>query len=303
MNRISKPIEIGILCCLFVLVILFYDLLQKESKILKALNVKQNSCFDGKNSLEDVANSNCSLDSIFDDDDSLIAFIKENKLKIPPSKSSKLKLDGRAQNGQIGQVGHVVQYFKNKNRELNGFFIEAGAFDGEMISNTLFLETKLGWTGLLIEPNPMNYKILASRNRQVYSINSCISTSSHPSVVDFFFTGPGSHILKENENSSTTDGINTKVECYPLISILLAVGKTKIDFLSLDVEGSEEKILKAIPWDKIDIDFVTIEVAVSDPKEITRIMNIAGYKVYKELPARARNGTLIMQDIMYEKII
>ena len=25
----------------------------------------------------------------------------------------------------------------------------------------------------------------------------------------------GSHILKENENSSTTDGINTKVECYP----------------------------------------------------------------------------------------
>ena len=71
------------------------------------------------------------------------------------------------------------------------------------------------------------------RNRQVYSINSCISTSSHPSVVDFFFTGPGSHILKENENSSTTDGINTKVECYPLISILLAVGKTKIDFLSL----------------------------------------------------------------------
>jgi len=32
-------------------------------------------------------------------------------------------------------------------------------------------------------------------------------------------------------------------------------------------------------------------------------MNIAGYKVYKELPARARNGTLIMQDIMYEKII
>jgi len=288
-------------------VILFIDLLQKESKILKALNLKKSNCFEGKKKLKDVSQT-CPFESIDDSDGSLIEFIKTHKLKQPPPKNTKLVLDGAGQNGQIGQVGHVVNYFKNKNKLSNGFFIEAGAFDGEMISNTLLLETKYGWTGLLIEPNPMNYKTLASRNRQVYSINSCIATSSHPNILEFNFVGSGSHelsqtnkhALRQNEKSNTEG--NTNVECYPLISILLAVGKTKIDFLSLDVEGAEETILKSIPWDKIDIDFVMIEVAVSDPIEITRIMNVAGYKVYKELRVKARNGTVIIQDVMYEKI-
>ena len=39
----------------------------------------------------------------------------------------------------------------------------------------------------------------------------------------------------------------------PLYSILLAVGRTEIDFFELDVEGSEYKILKTIPWHKVDI--------------------------------------------------
>ena len=34
---------------------------------------------------------------------------------------------------------------------------------------------------------------------------------------------------------------------------------------------------------KNHVKLVMIEVAVSDPIEITRIMNVAGYKVYKEL--------------------
>lgn len=44
-----------------------------------------------------------------------------------------------------------------------------------------------------------------------------------------------------------------KVQCFPLYSILLAVEKTEIDFFGLDVEGSEFKILRTIPWHKVDI--------------------------------------------------
>ena len=41
----------------------------------------------------------------------------------------------------------------------------------------------------------------------------------------------------QQENKSNT----YKVQCFPLYSILLAVGRTSIDFFSLDVEGHELK--------------------------------------------------------------
>ncbi|ROT61083.1 hypothetical protein C7M84_021180 [Penaeus vannamei] len=43
------------------------------------------------------------------------------------------------------------------------FFVEAGALDGEFISNTLYLEQDLGWTGLLVEADPLLYAALPDR--------------------------------------------------------------------------------------------------------------------------------------------
>lgn len=49
-----------------------------------------------------------------------------------------------------------------------------------------------------------------------------------------------------------------EIQCFPLYSILLAANRTSIDYLSLDIEGFEIKILKTIPWDRVDIKvFVT----------------------------------------------
>ena len=83
---------------------------------------------------------------------------------------------------QIGQVSEILKYFNNKK---NGVFFEAGAFNGEYLSNTLYLEAKLNWTGLLVEPNTKAYGELLTKKRKSHSINSCLSLSSHPDLVTF----------------------------------------------------------------------------------------------------------------------
>ena len=59
---------------------------------------------------------------------------------------------------------------------------------------------------------------------------------------------------KNNDKSVHHKGMRlATVQCFPLYSILLAVGRTRIDYFSLDVEGSETDVLTSTPWHKIYI--------------------------------------------------
>ena len=59
--------------------------------------------------------------------------------------------------------------------------------------------------------------------------------------------------IENKKNSWVPVGKLWTVQCFPLYSILLAVGQTKIDYLSLDIEGSETDVLTNIPWHLVDI--------------------------------------------------
>jgi hypothetical protein len=65
------------------------------------------------------------------------------------------------------QGGQSALIDRRLNGRRNGFFIEVGAHDGEINSNTLFFELERSWTGLLIEPDPTAYRALLEKNRQV----------------------------------------------------------------------------------------------------------------------------------------
>ena len=61
--------------------------------------------------------------------------------------------------------------------------MESGAADGETLSNTIFLERYMNWTGLLIEPEPLSYKKLMKRNRKSFTFNNCLSLEKYPTEV------------------------------------------------------------------------------------------------------------------------
>lgn len=49
------------------------------------------------------------------------------------------------------------------------------------------------------------------------------------------------HIASQGEEANRR-GIFTRVKCFPLYSLLLAINTTKVDLLSLDVEGAELQV-------------------------------------------------------------
>ena len=61
-----------------------------------------------------------------------------------------------------------------------GFFVECGALDGERSSNTIYLEQKRDWSGLLIEMDPSWYQQVRGKNRKSFTINACISPYQYP---------------------------------------------------------------------------------------------------------------------------
>ena len=68
-----------------------------------------------------------------------------------------------------------------------GFFVECGAFDGEIESNSLFFERERAWNGLLIEADPNQYTTLKGKNRKAFTSNTCLSTVPYPVRVSFIF--------------------------------------------------------------------------------------------------------------------
>jgi len=63
--------------------------------------------------------------------------------------------------GQHNQAFIVDSYLKSMT---SGFFVEAGAWDGVYLSNSLFFEQMRNWTGILVEPNMEAFKNLTGQS-------------------------------------------------------------------------------------------------------------------------------------------
>lgn len=214
-------------------------------------------------------------------DPKLIEAIKNQVLWAPP-KNKKLALErptsAKRIGGQYGQSTEIEallkkhKLLKTKKSKRQGFYIEAGACNGETISNTLLFEIKHNWTGLLVEPNPDFFEDLKRRNRNAWILPHCLSTQRKVEIVEFdasFYNGgiilPGkvlpSDISRAEKRYTRHDFERTiKVQCFPLQSVLKAIGQTKVDYFSLDIEGAEYPVLKSIEYDQIDIGTISVEV-------------------------------------------
>ncbi len=187
---------------------------------------------------------------------------------------------------QLGQDKFLFEnYFKDKE---SGFFVEIGAYDGKKFSNTLFFETYLDWKGICIEPLPSAYRALTS-NRTSICLNCCISDYDGKGDfldVDVQIDEKMLSGLVENYHEIHTKRIADRllskntidVQVRTINSILQEHQIKKIDYCSIDTEGSELKILKSIDFTKFSISFFSIENNYND-REIRDFMSGKGYEL------------------------
>ncbi|XP_018011370.1 protein Star-like [Hyalella azteca] len=163
-----------------------------------------------------------------------------------------------------------------------GFFFEVGAFNGEELSNTLFHERELGWTGALMEPSP-SYLALKSKNRRAHIMRACVAPDTTYSELDLdvgkIYAEMYSLVNAKKAQKSA------RVPCYPFYSVLTALGNPVVDFMTLDVEGVEMKVLRSIPWNDVKIRVITVEIiwAPEGPEGIRKFMEARGFEFIEKL--------------------
>lgn len=141
----------------------------------------------------------------------------------------------------------------------NGYFVDLAANDATVLSNTYSLEQRLRWTGLCIEPNPQYWANLTYRDCQV--VAAIVGDNRMDEVYFRFDAGDHSGIAGEGfDNGPKFKRQSQKRYTVPLQEILERFNAPKkIDYLSLDVEGAEELIMKNFPLNNYHISILTVE--------------------------------------------
>ena len=173
-------------------------------------------------------------------------------------------------NGHSADI-HLFKNFINV-RNCNGIFLEMGACDGILYSNTKALEDYLGFTGVLIEPGKNDYAKLIRNRPNCKNYNYAISNDE--GIFDYIGDSTAVGGLINNFDSTWIKDWNLdrkniqKVQTKKLSTILSETNIKYIDFWSLDVEGSELDVLKSMDW-TIPIYIIVIETGHHRYKEIT----------------------------------
>ena len=155
------------------------------------------------------------------------------------------------------------------------YFLDLAANDATHLSNTYMLEKRYGWNGLCIEPNPVYWENLAYRDCQV--VAAVIGNERMKQIHFRFDAGDHGGIV----GSGFDNGPKFKSQSFIRYTVTLEEILTRfhaphqIDYLSLDVEGAEEFIMKNFPFDKYHISIMTTE-RPSDA--LQELFNLRGFR-------------------------
>ncbi len=167
----------------------------------------------------------------------------------------------------------------------NGFFLEIGAYDGITFSNTYFFEKNLNWSGYCFEPIPEYFNKLKEK-RKAKCFNVCVGNKN--SEVEFLhvknqamFSGISNKVNKDDFKKIKKENIQKiKSKLINIADFLKEYNLKEIHYVSLDIEGAEEEVLRAIDYNKTFIHSISVEDN-QNLKKVDKILKKANFVLVK----------------------
>lgn len=145
-----------------------------------------------------------------------------------------------------------------------GFYIDIGAHHPFFYSNTYHFYQK-GWRGINIDAAPGSMDLFRLMRPEDINIEACIGPLANADVDFFIFDQPAlntfDHQMAKKAKEKNTLLQTCKLKTKTLENCLeenVPAG-TPIDFLSIDVEGMDELILRSNNWNKFKPKFIIFE--------------------------------------------
>jgi FkbM family methyltransferase len=152
----------------------------------------------------------------------------------------------------------IIRHFFQDRR--GGVFLDVGAFHWKNHSTTLYLEHHLGWSGVAIDAQE-KYKKGYTQHRPATQFFSFFVSDHSDDVTEFYISGAVSSASEEHIRKFGKEGELKSVEVVTITldRLLDQLGIEQIDFLSMDIEGSEPPALRGFDIERFKPKLVCIE--------------------------------------------
>jgi FkbM family methyltransferase len=190
-------------------------------------------------------------------------------------------------NSQFGEEKIILKLFK---KNFKGNFVDLGCFHPIRQNNT-YKMYRLGWKGINIDLNPLTIDLFNFARSK--DINICTAISDKKKTTNLYYLGDlasqntiekkHTNFLKSHFGISKKDIKTRKIKTQKLEDVLARHKFFKIDFMNIDIEGHELKVLRSLNFKKFNIKIICIEILDHDKfskirkKEVLRFFKKNGY--------------------------
>jgi FkbM family methyltransferase len=162
-----------------------------------------------------------------------------------------------------------------------GFFVEVGANHPRKGSQTWLLE-RVGWRGILIEPLPASCELLRRERPHSRVVQAAVSAPENAGERSFFVGKADirSSLAQHVDDPGVVYESTIRVAVRTLDSVLVEAAAPAVDFLSIDVEGTELDVLQGTDLARWKPKLILIEDKLHNLSKHRHLV-AGGYKLVK----------------------